>query len=181
LLSGVYNKEFIKLLQDFNKIYLSKSVDFNNSVHEMTVISVSVPEKLLEHLENCINEQGFANRSEIIRQAIRAFIRESKSLMELEGQIAASITIIYERGAKKGQISEIQHSFGNIISTFLHAHIEEDYCIEVIVVKGEAEKIRKLVEAFRTNEQINQIKVSILKTSKKPVITKGQDLISLKN
>ena len=161
-------KKFIKLLQDFNKKYLSKSVDFNNLVRDMTVISVSVPEKLLEHVENSIKEQGFANRSEIIRQALRAFIRESKSLRELEGQIAASITIIYERGARKGQISEIQHSFGNIISTFLHAHIEEDYCIEVIVVKGEAEKIRKLVEAFRTNEQINQIKVSILKTSKKP-------------
>ncbi len=144
------------------------SVDFNNLMRDMTVISVSVPEKLLEHVENSIQEQGFANRSEIVRQALRAFIGESKNLRELEGQIAASITIIYERGAKKGQISEIQHSFGNIISTFLHAHIEEDYCIEVIVVKGEAEKIRKLVEAFRTNEQINQIKVSILKTSKRP-------------
>ena len=133
-------------------------------VSDVTVISVSVPEKLLERVENSIREQGFANRSEIVRQALRTFIMESRSLRELEGEIAASITIIYKRGANKGQISEIQHSFGDIISTFLHAHIEEDYCLEVIVVKGEADTIRKLVEAFRTNEQINQIKVSILKT-----------------
>jgi CopG family nickel-responsive transcriptional regulator len=133
----------------------------------MTVISVSVPEKLLEHVENSIREQGFANRSEIIRQALRAFITETRSLREIEGEIAASVTIIYERGAKKGQISEIQHSFGDIISTFLHAHVEEDYCIEVIVVKGEAATIRKLVEAFRSNKQINQIKVSILKPPKR--------------
>jgi CopG family nickel-responsive transcriptional regulator len=149
----------------FNKTYLNANIDFNNLVSDVTVISVSVPEKLLERVENSIREQGFANRSEIIRQALRAFIMESRSLRELEGEIAASITIIYERGAKKGQISEIQHSFGDIISTFLHAHIEEDYCLEVIVVKGEAGAIRKLVEAFRTNEQINQIKVSILKTT----------------
>ena len=135
----------------------------------MTVISVSVPEKLLERVENSIREQGFANRSEIVRQALRAFIMESRSLRELEGEIAASITIIYERDAKKGQISEIQHSFGDIISTFLHAHIEEDYCLEVIVAKGEAEKIRKLVGAFRTNEQITQIKVSILETTNNTV------------
>ena len=134
----------------------------------MTIISVSVPEKLLERVEKSIKEQGFANRSEIVRQALRTFIMESRSLKELEGEIAASITIIYERDATKGQISEIQHSFGDIISTFLHAHIEEDYCLEVIVVKGQADTIRKLVEAFRTNEQINQIKVSILKTPKKP-------------
>ena len=136
-------------------------------VCDVTIISVSVPEKLLDHVEASIKEQGFANRSEIVRQALRTFILESRSLRELAGEIAASITIIYERGAKKAQISEIQHSFGDIISTFLHAHIEEDYCLEVIVVKGEADTIRKLVDAFRTNEQISQLKVSILKTPKK--------------
>jgi CopG family nickel-responsive transcriptional regulator len=130
----------------------------------VTVISVSVPERLLERVENSIREQGFANRSEIVRQALRTYIMEGRSLRELEGEIAASITIIYERETTKGQISEIQHSFGDIISTFLHAHIAEDYCLEVIVVKGEAKTVRKLVDAFRTNEQINQIKVSILST-----------------
>jgi CopG family nickel-responsive transcriptional regulator len=134
-------------------------------VRDMTIISVSVPEKLLERVENSIREQGFANRSEIIRQALRAFVLESRNLRELKGEIAASITIIYKRGAKNAQISEIQHSFGDIISTYLHAHIEEDYCLEVLVVKGEAENVRKMVDAFRTNEYINQIKVSILKTA----------------
>jgi CopG family nickel-responsive transcriptional regulator len=134
-------------------------------VRDVTIISVSVPEKLLERVESSIREQGFANRSEIIRQALRAFILESRNLRELKGEIAASITIIYDRGTKNEQISEIQHSFGDIILTYLHAHIEEEYCLEVIVVKGEAENLRKLVDAFRTNEHINQIKVSILKTA----------------
>jgi len=133
----------------------------------MTIISISVPEKLLQRIEKSIKEQGFANRSEIVRQSLRSFIMESRSLKELEGEIAASITIIYKREATKGQISEIQHSFGNIISTFLHTHIDEEHCLEVIVVKGEADTIRKLVEAFRTYEQISQMKLSILKTTKK--------------
>ena len=133
----------------------------------MTILSISVPEKLIQQVETFIKEQGFANRSEIVRQALRSFIMENRSLRELEGEIAASITIIYEREATKGQISEIQHSFGNIISTFLHAHIDEKHCLEVIVVKGEAVIVRKLVEAFRKNEMISQINVSLLKTSKK--------------
>jgi CopG family nickel-responsive transcriptional regulator len=133
----------------------------------VTVISVSIPEKFLEQVESSIREQGFTNRSEIIRQALRTFIAESRSLTELNGEIAASITIIYERETTKGQISEIQHRYGDIISTFLHAHIDEAYCLEVIVVKGEADTVRKLVDAFRTNEQISQIKVSTLKTPKR--------------
>ena len=133
----------------------------------MPIISISVPEKLLQKVEASIKDQGFANRSEIIRQSLRAFIKEGKSLNELEGNITASITIIYKRDASKVQISEIQHNFGHIISTFLHAHIDEGHCLEVIVVNGEAKKIRKLVDAFRTNEQINQLKIAILNTSKR--------------
>ena len=143
------------------------ATEFNNLVNDMPVIRVSVPENLLEKVESSIKNQGFANRSEIVRQALRSFIMESKSLKDLEGNITASITIIYKRDTSKEQISEIQHSFGNIISTFLHAHIDEEHCLEVIVVNGEAKKIRKLVNAFRTNEQINQLKVSILNTSKR--------------
>jgi CopG family nickel-responsive transcriptional regulator len=161
------HSKVIKFFPYFNKIYLSIGYEVNNLVCDVTIISLSIPERLLKKIEMSIREQGFANRSEIIRQALRSFILESRSLKELEGEIAASITIIYEREATKGQISEIQHSFGNIISTFLHAHIDEDHCLEVIVVKGDADTIRKMVEAFRTNEQISQIKVSILKTTKK--------------
>lgn len=129
----------------------------------MTVISVSIPEKLLEEVDGSVEQRGFANRSEIIRQALRAFIAEDKSIMELEGEIAATVTIIYERGAERGRISDIQHNYGDLISTFLHAHIDEDHCLEVIVVKGEAETLRKLVQALRTNEEIFQIKVAVLK------------------
>jgi CopG family transcriptional regulator, nickel-responsive regulator len=133
----------------------------------MTIISVSVPEQLLDRLETSIQEQGFANRSEIVRQALRSFLTESKSLRDLEGEVTASLTVIYKRGTSTGQVSEIHHSFGNIISTFLHAHVDENYCLEMIVVKGPAENLRKLVDAFRTNEKISQIKVSVLETPKK--------------
>jgi CopG family nickel-responsive transcriptional regulator len=132
----------------------------------MTIISVSIPEKLLEKVDHSLNEEGFANRSEMIRQALRAFMTEGKNLRELEGEITATVTIIYERKAKRERISDIQHSYGDLISTFLHAHIDEDHCLEVIVVKGESNILKKLVDALRSNEQIIQIKVAVLKQSK---------------
>lgn len=132
----------------------------------MTIISVSVPEQLVERIGISIKKHGFKNRSEIVRQSLRSFIEESKSIWELEGEVTASITIIYKKKTTNGQISEIHQSFGDIISTFLHAHIDEDYCLEVIVVKGRAKTFRKLVDTFRLNENINQLKVSILNTSK---------------
>ncbi|MCW4021206.1 MAG: CopG family ribbon-helix-helix protein [Candidatus Bathyarchaeota archaeon] len=133
----------------------------------MTVISVSVPENLLQRVENSMREQGFANRSEIVRQALRHLIAEGRELTRLTGEVVATVTIIFERKAKRKQISDVQHSYGDAISTFLHVHIDDDYCLEVIVVKGEADVLRRLVDALRTNEQIIQIKVAVLRETRR--------------
>jgi CopG family nickel-responsive transcriptional regulator len=128
----------------------------------MSIVSLSIPKNLLEKVDSYIREQGFANRSEIIRQALRAYMSESRRLSELQGRTTATITIIYQRDAKKGQITDIQHSYSNVVLTFLHTHVEEGYCIEIIVAKGDAKVIKALIDALRANKQISEVKVTIL-------------------
>lgn len=128
----------------------------------MSIVSLSIPKNLLEKVDSHIREQGFANRSEIIRQALRAYLSESRRLSELQGKTTATITIIYQRDAKTGQITDIQHSYSNVVLTFLHTHVEEGYCIEIIVAKGDARVIKALIDALRANKQISEVKVTIL-------------------
>lgn len=128
----------------------------------MSIVSLSIPKSLLEKVDSYIREQGFANRSEVIRQALRAYISEGKRLEELKGKITATITIIYQRGARTGQIADAQHGYSNIVSTFLHTHIEEGYCIEIIVAKGDAQVIKAFIAALKANKQISEVKVTLL-------------------
>jgi len=128
----------------------------------MNIVSLSIPKNLLEKVDHYIKEQGFANRSEIIRQALRAYMSESRKLGELQGRITAIITIVYLREAKRSQITDVQHDFGPAVLTFLHTHIQEGYCVEIIVAKGDAQVIKALVQALKTNEQISEVKVTIL-------------------
>ena len=128
----------------------------------MSIVSLSIPKTLLEKVDRYIKEQGFANRSEIIRQALRAYMSESRRLSELQGKITAIITIVYRREAKRSQITDVQHDFGPAVLTFLHTHIQEGYCIEIIVARGAAQVITALVQALKANEQISEVKVTIL-------------------
>jgi len=128
----------------------------------MSIVSLSIPKNLLEKVDQCVKEQGFANRSEIIRQALRAYMSESKQLDELQGRITAIITIVYQREAKRSQITDAQHTFGSAVLTFLHTHIQEGYCIEIIVARADAQVISALVRALKANEEISEAKVTIL-------------------
>lgn len=128
----------------------------------MSIISLSIPKSLLEKVDQYVKEQGFANRSEIIRQALRAYMSEGRSLSELQGRITAIITIVYQREAERNQITDIQHFFRPLVLTFLHTHIQEGYCVEIIVAQGDAQVIKALVQALKANEQIAEAKVTII-------------------
>jgi len=128
----------------------------------MKIISLSLPKSLLDKVDEYIQQQGFANRSEVVRQALRFYMSESRRLEELQGRITATITLIYRREAKRGQITDLQHSFSGAVLTFLHTHVEADSCIEIIVARGEAQTIRALIQAMKSNKQISEVKVTIL-------------------
>jgi len=128
----------------------------------LTIISLSVPDTLLEQVDVMINERGFASRSEIISQALRLFLKEDVRIEEIKGETIATITIIYKEKADRMRLLDAQHVYSGLVSTFLHAHIHEGYCLEVILLKGQAQIIRKFIDTLRANEQITQIKVAVL-------------------
>jgi CopG family nickel-responsive transcriptional regulator len=128
----------------------------------MNIISLSLPKSLLDKVDEYIQQQGFANRSEVVRQALRFYMSESRRLEELQGRITATITLIYRREARRGQITDLQHSYSNAVLTFLHTHVEADSCIEIIIAKGDAQTVRSLIQALKSNKQISEVKVTIL-------------------
>ena len=128
----------------------------------MTVISLSIPEVLLEQMDSAMIERGFASRSEITRQALRLFLKEDLKIENAEGEIIATATIIYREKADRQRLLDTQHIYSGLVSTFLHTHIQEGYCLEVIILRGEARTIRKFTDNLRTNEQITQIDITIL-------------------
>jgi CopG family nickel-responsive transcriptional regulator len=128
----------------------------------MTIISLSIPESLIEKIDQKITEKGFASRSEIARQALRLYLSEDIKIDEIDGEAAATITVIYREDADRRKLLETQHLYSGLVSTFLHAHIQEGYCLEVIILKGQAYLIEKFLNKLKGNEDIIQMKVSIL-------------------
>jgi CopG family nickel-responsive transcriptional regulator len=128
----------------------------------MTVISLSIPESLVEKIDRKIVEKGFASRSEIARQALRQYLSDDLKIDEIDGDAVATITVIYRENADRRRLLETQHLYGGLVSTFLHAHIQEGFCLEVIILKGQAFLIEKFVDTLKQNEDIMQMKMSVL-------------------
>jgi CopG family nickel-responsive transcriptional regulator len=131
-------------------------------VEPLPIVSLSISDVLLGQVDARKSEKGFVSRSEIFRHALRAFLAEDVKIDELEGEIIATVTIIYNESADRRNILASQHVYSGIVSTFLHTHIREGSCLEVIILKGPAAAIKKFLDNLRSNEQIVQTKVSLV-------------------
>jgi len=103
---------------------------------------VSLEEDLLRSFDRSIAEMGYANRSEAIRDLIRDHLIQKK-VAKGEGEIVGVVSLVYDhRTHRLGDIlADMQHKAQVAINASLHIHLDENNCLEVIVLRGEAEKV----------------------------------------
>ena len=127
----------------------------------VTRIGVSLPKNLLDEFDSIIETRGYSSRSEAIRDAIRSYISEYKWMEKEEGEIIGVVNVIYDHHTKgvTDAIIDLQHEFGEIISTTLHVHLDKDSCLEMILVKGEMQKIKKMVDKITALRGVMNVKL----------------------
>ena len=133
----------------------------------MEIISLSLPEELLQELDHILGGEHSATRSEIIRQAVRNYISEYDKLDNIKGNVIATITVIYEKTEKNEELFQIQHEFGDMITAYLHSHLTGENCLEVLVVKGSSQRLKNLIDGLKANKPVRQIKFSVMTVDEK--------------
>jgi CopG family nickel-responsive transcriptional regulator len=107
--------------------------------------SISLPDELLKIMDNNFIHRGYASRSEFIRDLIREKI-VSEKWADSNEQVFGVISIIYNhhRSDLSEKMIHIQHN--NLVNVLcnLHMHVNQEDCLEVIVLKGSAKEIQKI-------------------------------------
>lgn len=101
--------------------------------------SVAMPEDLLIEFDHLVARRGLAkNRSEVIRDLVRDALVESQCATPGR-EVMGTLTIVYNHHSSDLQqkLHHIQHMYLGTIVTSMHIHIDEDNCLEVIVLKDE--------------------------------------------
>ncbi len=130
----------------------------------MSIISLSLPTELLEELDSALGAEKSANRSEVLRQALRSYLSEYKKLEDLKGNIIATISVLYNKEEKNEELFKLQHEFSDMITAYLHSHLTETSCLEVMVIKGSSKRLKELIDGLKANKPVKQIKFSIMTT-----------------
>lgn len=129
---------------------------------------VSLGEGLLERFDRLIRDKGYANRSEAIRDLIRdSLVREETT--DLDAECVGIITLVYSHhtGDLPERLTELQHGFYSSILSTLHIHLDEENCLEVIVIKGGGRDIKTISDRLIATKGVKHGRLVLTTTGKK--------------
>jgi len=111
--------------------------------------SVSIPAELAGAFDRLIEKHGYANRSEAVRDLMRDYLVE-REWESGDHPVVGTATIIYDhRRPELGRaLTRMQHEHHAAIVCVTHVHLDEHRCMEVIVLRGSAERVQGIGSAL---------------------------------
>jgi CopG family nickel-responsive transcriptional regulator len=114
---------------------------------ELERVSLAIEKDLIERFDALIARDGKANRSEAIRDLIRARLIEQEAAVE-RGEMVASVTIVYDHHKRElaDRLVSAGHDHHKAVLASMHVHLDEVNCLEVVALRGKAKDVRHLAE-----------------------------------
>jgi CopG family nickel-responsive transcriptional regulator len=114
----------------------------------MSVLSrfgVSLEETLLEAFDRSIGGVGYQNRSEAIRDLIRDHLIQKK-IGQSTSEVIGVVSLVYDHRVHRLSdiLADMQHKAEVAVNASLHIHLDEHNCLEVIVIRGRADKVHEV-------------------------------------
>jgi CopG family nickel-responsive transcriptional regulator len=134
---------------------------FLNNKVRMPIVSISLNDEILKQIDALQKNLGFSGRSDAIRAGIRSFVSEEKQKEDLSGNVNAILLVVHN-DEYDNQVTEVKHSYEDLITMHLHSKIEGDKCMELFILKGESELVSDITKNFQINKKMDTVKLVAL-------------------
>lgn len=137
----------------------------NNGEAGAARLSLSLPNGLAAELDALVAEKGAASRSALVADLVRAEVVEHRSRRGKQ-EIAGAITLVYDHHARnlQAKLTDLQHGAEGLIVSVMHVHLSHHDCLEVLVVRGPADKVRILADRLAAVRGVKHGKLTITTT-----------------
>lgn len=114
----------------------------------MERFTVSLEDELAEAFEALIEQRGYKNRSEAIRDLIRSALSEERLESEPESESVGCLSYVYDHHERDlaRRLTDKHHGHHHISLSTLHVHLNHDRCLESVVLKGKTPDIQAFAD-----------------------------------
>lgn len=116
----------------------------------MQRITITVDDELMAELDRMIDEGGYPNRSEAIRDLARLGLRNAATDAGEVRDCVGVLSYVYDHEARDlaRRLTTSHHHHRDISVASLHVHLDAEQCLEVSVLRGRSDELREFADTI---------------------------------
>ncbi|MFB6157618.1 MAG: nickel-responsive transcriptional regulator NikR [Haloferacaceae archaeon] len=130
----------------------------------MAVVSISMPEDLLERIDSFADEHGYTGRSEVVREAARNLLGEFEDRQLEDRELMAVVTVVFDYATTsvEERMMHLRHEHESLVAANFHGHVGSHHCMELFVLEGRLEAISTFVGKVRATRDTLSVDYSVM-------------------
>ena len=130
----------------------------------MERFTISLDESLARQFDELIATRGYSNRSEAVRDLIRAAIESDRQRETPSGHCVANLSYVYNHHERElaERLTGLQHDHHDLTVAALHSHLDHDNCLESVILKGETVRVRQFADALMAERGVRHGQLNVI-------------------
>ncbi len=113
---------------------------------------VSMEKSLVEVLDRLSTEQGYGNRSQMLRSLVRQEVVRSGAAAD-DGEVAGVLTLVYRYGTRLRRVSTDDYATLRIVAN-TQLHLDDAVCLKVMILTGTGGEVRSWAKPLITQRGV---------------------------
>jgi CopG family nickel-responsive transcriptional regulator len=134
----------------------------------MERFTISLDDQLAADFDRLITERGYGNRSEAVRDILRAHLDRLREQRNADGPCVANLSYVYNHHERDlaERLTGLQHEHHDLTLSTMHAHLDHDHCIETVILSGPASAVRRFAEQLMAERGVRHGALNLVMVEK---------------
>jgi len=134
----------------------------------MERFTISLEQELADDFDRLLHERGYTNRSEAVRDMLRAALERQRGERDEGTHCVACLSYVFNHHERElaDRLTALQHAHHDLCVSTTHVHLDHDDCLETLLLRGPTAAVRRFADALVAERgvrhgQLNLIGVEI--------------------
>lgn len=135
----------------------------------MQRVTISLEEELASAFDALCGAQGYASRSEAMRDLVRHAVdrrrqEDAKDAGDGAAYCVANLSYIYNHHVRTlaRRLTEVAHQHHDLVLATTHVHLDHDDCLETVILKGPTASVRAFADSVRAERGVRFGEINVI-------------------
>lgn len=130
----------------------------------MERFTISLEDRLAREFDALIERRGYVNRSEAVRDLLRAELDRTQREERTDGACVACLSYVFNHHELDlaQRITDLQHAHHDLTISTMHAHLDHDHCLETVILRGRHADVQRFCDAVIATRGIHHGKANVI-------------------